>query len=81
MATETQPLLARVKGQIEAVVLDHAKTGEAGEIVLEGGGLVRPLGSGFLASHGEVGGQVTFLVADSLVDAVRAIKIVAADKG
>ena len=60
---------------VEPVVLDHYTEDE---LVLHGG-KVRPLGIGFLVEAG-TGEDVTFLVADSLVDAVRALKSILADK-
>ena len=60
---------------VEPVVLDHFT---ADQMVLDGG-LVRPLGSGFLVEAGE-GDDVTFLVADRLTDATRALKTILADK-
>ena len=62
---------------VEPVVIDHYT---ADELYFGGGGRIRPLGSGFLVEAGG-GDDVTFLVADSLVAAARALKSILADKG
>ena len=61
--------------KVEPVVLDHYSEDE----LAFDGGLVRPMGSGFLVQAG-AGEGVTFLVSDSLVEAVRALKTIIADK-
>ena len=60
---------------VEPVVLDHYSEDE----LCVTGGLVRPLGCGFLIQAG-TGEDVTFLVADNLTDAVRGLKSILADK-
>ena len=61
---------------VEPVVLDHYTEDE----LVFNGGIVRPLGSGFLVRAG-AGDDISFLVADSLVAATRALKTILADKG
>ena len=60
---------------VEPVVLDHYTEDE----LALAGGTVRSLGAGFLVISG-TGEDMTFLVADSLVEAVRALKTILADK-
>ena len=62
--------------RVEPVVLDHYTEDE----LAFSGGIVRSCGNGWLVVAGE-GEDMTFLAADSLVDAVRAMKSIIADKG
>ena len=61
--------------RVEPVDLDHYTA----DVLFLDGGQVRPLGSGFLVQTGK-GADVSFVVADSLVDAVRTAKTILTDK-
>ena len=61
---------------VEPVVLDHYSEDELAFT----GGTVQACGSGWLVVAGE-GEDITFLAANTLVDAVRAMKSIIADKG
>ena len=61
---------------VEPVVLDHYTEDE----LAFSGGIVQSCGNGWLVVAGE-GEDMTFLAADSLLAAVRALKSIIADKG